>query len=181
MLGLPEHIKNITDIIRANSNLKKYAKHVNAKRFEQFGFVVFSQPQIHPDITIYGLFLFDKENAKKNLSNSSKSKSEIVQDFIAYDRNTDSIIYYSGRGKKTGEHQTIRNFCNKFGKGPDGNWTEYGCSDNGTTTNHRYKDENDVLLPSEKWIRREIKIKAEAFRESLKQSPSPSIHNTQGI
>lgn len=168
MIGLPSNVRRIEDVIRANPQLASYAKYAN-DRFKQLNFVVFSQPQTHPYITIYGLFQIDRQNVLENLTNTTY-KDEVVQDFIALNRKTGRIIYYSGRGAKTGSHQNITSFCTVFGRNLNGDWGEYGCTSNRHTTNHRYRDENDPNLPDEPWIRAQIKNELAILKEKVKDS-----------
>jgi len=166
MIYLPSEIKSSAELYRENPKLKDFAKRFNLSRFVDIGFVVFSQPQGHPDITIYGLFVIDKANVEKNLRNASSS-SEIAQDFIAYDRTSSCYVYYSGQGKHDAkvEHQHINLFCKKFGKGPDGE-AQYGCSQDLKIAQHRYRNENDSNLPQESWIKDLIGEKMKEVRAS---------------
>ena len=162
-------VKRIEEIFQENPSLEIFAKKNNRKRFINLGFIVFSQPESHPAVTIYGLFVLDKDNIKKNLEKNF-SLCEIAQDFIAYDRQSKEFTYYSGQPPKndSGHHQHINNFCRKFGKWPNGEWGQYECSRNRKTPLHRMENENDQKLPTEGWVRSLLKKKIEEVREELR-------------
>lgn len=164
-IGLPLNVKSIQDVVGENPALSGYAKFYNTKRFIEAGFVIFSQPQTHSDVTIYGLWLIDKQNVRKNKMDGG-NEPEIVQDFIAYDRKMSSIKYFSGGRIIDPNHQgKIHDFCDEYGRNSDGTYEYYGCSANGKTTNHRYLNENDRNLPGERWIHDELERKLREVRK----------------
>jgi len=159
MVNLPTDVRKVEDVISENPGLRDYAKFYNKKRFEELGFVVYSQPQTHKDVTIYGLWLIDKDSVADNLKGSNKN--ELVQDFIAYNRKDKSFKYYSGgRIINKLQQRRIYEFCETYGKDRQGNIKYYGCykTEKGLATrDHRYRDENAENLPGEAWIRKVIK------------------------
>lgn len=164
-------VKRIEEIYKEFPELRDFAKKFNKDRFEDIGFIIFSQPQAHPFVTIYGIFLFDKCNVKKNLIDASSRRDEIVQDFIAYETDTNKFTYYSGLGKHSlkSKHQHMNLFCRKFGKHPNGEWGQYGCNSEERTDSHRFDNENNSYLPTEKWVRDLIKTKIEELRSILRE------------
>lgn len=174
---LPGSVKKIEEIIIENPSLKGYAKLYNHKRFNKVGFVIFSQPQeeVNENITIYGLLLVDRVSVKSNIINKTE-KNELVQDFIAYNRLEDSFVYYSGGRIVDGSRQSsMGNFCKRFGINSKGEYVYYGCKSDGTTSNHRYRNELSLELPDEECIRDKInnamkRVRDEIMAESIMTS-----------
>ena len=167
---LPPNFKSLEDLINENPQIKKFAKYFNTKDFVPLGFVVVSQPQSHPDHTIYWLFVATKQGVGENIDAGVHKKREVKQDFIALDRQTNQSVYYSGGTKaKTGVHQSIKSFCKTYGRFPDGSWGQYGSSANLSTDQHWYKDENDPKLPVEPEIRSLIQNELTQLRSSLRK------------
>lgn len=151
---MPKTVKSIEDIFAETPALKTFAKYFNTKEFTPLGFAIASQPQSHPNHTIYGLFVLNKDGVRTNLKTATKEKPEIKQDFIALDRVSGRIVYYSGGSKLTaGEHQSMKSFCKTYGKWPGGKWGQYACTSNFKTNQRWYKDESDSNLPAEPEIR----------------------------
>lgn len=165
MHQLPLNIKSLDEIINENPEIKKFSKYYNTIDFIPLKFVIFSQPQSHLDHTVYGIWVLVKANV------INKVTPKIKQDFLVFDRVANKYIYYSGLGLSDlySEHQSITNFCNKFGKHLNGTWGQYGTylSEKGTpiTTDHHYDDQYAKNLPSEEWIRRLIDDKIKLYEK----------------
>lgn len=173
-IKLPNNIVKLDDIFRLHPNIQGFMKYFNKVRFKDLGFLIISQPQTHPDIQMYGLFVIDKKSVSRNISSGEQKDPEIKQDFIAYDSKADTYVYYSGAGSKNvkSEHQHIENFCKKYGYWSDGDLGQYSvykskgrlkCKD------HHHLNEQSPYLPSEKWIRDLVTKELEAVRDDLKK------------
>lgn len=171
---LPENLLNVSEIIKHNPSIKEIAKFCNEKEFIPIRFSIVSQPQTHPDISIYGRFVIVKQNVIDNLKNKNKNpKPEIKQDFIAYNRVTGEAVYYSGGSKESvSQHKSIDSFCKEYGKKQDGSMGQYECYIcpgsskvvRYKTKHHWYNDENDKELPKEQIFRNEIAEVIKKFR-----------------
>jgi hypothetical protein len=167
-IPLPRNFKSIEDLINENPQMKTFAKYFNTRDFVPLGFVVVSQPQSHPDHTIYGLFVLNKQGVGENVRAGIHKKPELKQDFIALDRLSNRAVYYSGGSRaNTGSHQSIKSFCKTYGQFPDGGWNQYGCARNLMTDQHWYADENDTRLPAEPAIRNLIQNELVKFRRTI--------------
>lgn len=170
-INLPQNIKLLSELETENPKLLSVMKKYQSNRFIPIDYYIISQPQTHPTHQVYGVFVVDKDEVLKKLKNLSAERNQIKQDFLVYESSDGTIKYY--RGLKKGEHEnTVLKHMEKFVKKYGGRGKYYGSfydakSKRWLTTQHHYSDENDPSLPSEEFIRENIKAKLnQVHRES---------------
>jgi hypothetical protein len=150
--------KPLEEIFKEHPKIKSISKYFNNNDFYPVNLVIISIPKINSLISIYGLFIVDKAAVKK------KDNIKVKQDFIAYNQEDNTAIYYSGipHGVDTSaEFQNIDTFGRQYGYDNNGKLGEYGVYlgpyGKYATSNHHYTDDQDSNLPGEPEFRSAVK------------------------
>lgn len=146
-IRLPSPPPTIHDALAAVPELRTVRMKLFDPRFFDVGYRIRTTPYPdRPGFFVFGYFVVDRE-----LVRVRAARGQIKQDFLAWDRPSNRVCYYTGdHGPRRGLKRHIRHFCSDLGLTDP----QYGCTPvrSGRASepqDHYYTDEHDPHLPQE--------------------------------